>query len=208
MLDGDLVYKLLIFIPVLLVAISVHESMHALASYMLGDDSAKEGGRISLNPLRHIDPLLTVALPIVLLLAGLPPFGAAKPVYVDMTRVKFEEFGGAIIAVVGPLSNLVMAIIAAVLLSSFESLQSGIAADILYISILFNIGFFVFNSIPWPPLDGSRVLYAFAPRPLQNFMDMIEQQGIFGLIIFMLLLFPFIQPLISGLVSSITSGLL
>ncbi len=203
---NNTVYTLLIIIPLILIAISVHEMMHALASYLLGDDTAHEAGRISLNPIRHIDPFLTVLLPILLVLAHQPPFGAAKPVMVNFNRVKWGEFGGAIVAAVGPLSNLVMAVLAAVALHIFA--PTGAVYDFLGYAVILNIGFFVFNSIPWPPLDGSRILYAFAPRPLQELMEGIERWGIMGLVLFLLLFYPLLSPLVSSLVQKLSAGLL
>lgn len=204
---SETVYTLIILIPVLLVSMSIHEMMHAFSADKLGDDTARIMGRISLNPLRHIDPFLTVALPALLAIAGAPIFGAAKPVQVNFNRVRYGEFGGAIIGGVGPLSNLVLALISAGLLHAF-GLASGLAYDILFMSIVVNIGFFVFNSIPWPPLDGSRVLYAFAPRPIQEFMEAIEQFGLMGLVLFMLLFFQFLSPVITNIIRILAGSLL
>lgn len=199
---------LLIVIPVILVAISVHEMMHALVAYWLGDDTAYEGGRISLNPLRHIDPFLTVLLPAVLLLAGQPAIGAAKPVMVNPQRIRWGDYGGAIVALAGPLINLAMAALAGFLLHSLNPEIYSTLFYILYYAVVINIGFFVFNMIPWPPLDGSRLLYAFAPRPLQEVMDVIECWGLLGLVIVFLFFFPLISPLINELVTSLTRGLI
>lgn len=204
----DVVQTLIIVIPVLLISMAIHESMHGLAGLWLGDDTAQAEGRISLNPLKHVDPVLTVALPILLAVLGGPIFGAAKPVNINMLRVRYGAFGGAIIGMIGPLSNLVIAIVAAFLLRNVEALQTGFALQAMLVTITLNIGFFVFNSIPFPPLDGSRLLYAFAPEPVQRFMDMIEQQGFFAFILFMLLLYPVIGPLMSNLTSMLTTGLL
>jgi Zn-dependent protease len=203
---NNTVYTLCIVVPILLFSISLHESMHALVGYWLGDDTAKHQGRISLNPLRHVDPFLTVLLPIILVLSHLPVFGAAKPVQIDFRRVKYDEFGGALIGAAGPLTNLVIAAIAALILNTTMP-SSGLAQNILAYTIVINIGFAVFNLIPWPPLDGSRVLYAFAPRPLQEVMDSIERMGFTGLIIFMLLFYQFISPFIGNLIEKLTSGL-
>src|SRR3990167_10786757 len=100
---------IIILLPILLISLSVHETMHALASFWLGDDTAAEGGRVSLNPIRHIDPYLTVLLPLfsVVLLGSI--IAIAKPVIINPNRLKYDDFGSAIVAVAGPLSNLVLA---------------------------------------------------------------------------------------------------
>jgi Zn-dependent protease len=110
------VQTLVITFPIILISMSIHELMHALVSDRLGDDTARSMGRISLNPLRHIDPILTIALPLLLAITGGPIFGAAKPVQVDFRRLKYDEFGGALVGAVGPLTNLVLAIISALAL--------------------------------------------------------------------------------------------
>ena len=182
------VLGLVILLSVLLISMSVHEMMHAFTSNWLGDDTARIMGRVSLNPLRHIDPFFTVALPLLLLLSGSRfLFGAAKPVQVNFSRLKYGEFGGAIVGMVGPLTNLLIAIIAAVLFNELDPASGTAVYSIFQITIVLNIGLFVFNSIPWPPLDGSRLLYAFAPQPLQEFMQSIEGFGIMGLALFMFL---------------------
>jgi Zn-dependent protease len=140
-------------------------------------------GRLSLNPLKHIDPLTTVALPIITLILFKFPILAARPVPFNPNRVKYEEFGGAIVAAAGPLSNLVLAVIGALLMHVATNVAF---FNFLTIFITLNVGIFIFNSIPIPPLDGSRVLYAFAPEPLQEFMQQIEPYGLF--IVFALVL--------------------
>lgn len=188
----DIVFLILIAVPILVFSIAFHEMTHALVSDKLGDDTARHMGRISLNPLRHIDPLTTVVLPLALLLIGAPPIGAAKPVPFNPHKIKFEEFGVALVAIAGPLSNLVLALIFGSLLN--VSNLNGLFELIAKVGLSINVGFFVFNMIPFPPLDGSRVLYAFAPTPLQKVMETIESFGFMSILIFMFVLFPFIQP--------------
>jgi Zn-dependent protease len=101
---------------------------------------------------------------------------------------------------------LVIGVIAALILRSIN-VTSSLEYDILGYTVLINIGFFVFNSIPWPPLDGSRVLYAFAPRPLQEIMESIERMGISGLIVFMFFFYYFLSPIVGNLIEKLTSGL-
>lgn len=185
MFGGEItLVQILIIIGVLLVAMSVHEAMHAFVGFKLGDDTAAEEGRISLNPLKHIDPFLTIILPAITLIVAGAPILAAKPVPFNPENVKWEEFGAALIAAAGPLSNLALAILGAVVvrLVGPDILSIGLLGDILGIFIALNVGLFVFNLIPIPPLDGSRVLYAFAPEPLQRVMEQIEPFGFFIII--------------------------
>ncbi|HEX5395214.1 MAG TPA: site-2 protease family protein [Candidatus Saccharimonadales bacterium] len=200
---SDTTLALLIALPVLFASMTLHELMHAVAADWLGDPTARLMGRISVNPIRHIDPVLTILLPLLLILGGSPiVFGAAKPVQVNFSSLKYDEFGGAIVGMIGPLTNLAIAVVAALIFN-----LAGPTGELLYkilgFTIMINIGFFVFNSIPWPPLDGSRLLYAFAPRPLQKIMEQIESFGIAGLIIFILLFYSLIDPLSNVMISLI-----
>ena len=193
----------------ILVSMTLHEAMHAFASHWLGDDTAKLEGRLTLNPLSHIDPFTTVILPLMLAAIGAPPFGAAKPVPFDPRNVKFGEFGAAIVGVAGPLTNLFLAIVAGLLLRISAPGSDGVLFNILLTFIIVNISFFVFNMIPFPPLDGSRLLYAIAPDPVRDVMERIEAMGFVAVIFFMILFYtflsgPFVQVI--GYVVSLVSG--
>lgn len=193
----------IIVVAALVVSITVHEMMHAFTAHWLGDDTAHEQGRVSLNPLRHIDPFLTIVLPIVsYLLVGIP-FLAAKPVPFNPSRVKFDEFGAALVGLAGPLTNLILAVIAGTLLRVFGVGMSTMLFDALRIFTQLNVALFVFNMIPIPPLDGSRVLYAFAPEPVQEVMAQMERYGIF--IVFALV---FAVPAFSTILININQAIL
>jgi len=181
----------LILLPVLLLSMSLHEMMHAFASDWLGDDTARMMGRVSLNPIKHIDPIFTVAVPLLMLLSGGPLFGAAKPVQVNFRRLRYGEFGGAIVGMIGPLTNLVVAAAAALIFNAVQPEFGTVTYGIFQITIELNVGLFIFNSIPWPPLDGSRLLYAFAPRAVQEVMESIERAGMIGLVFFIFIFFEF-----------------
>jgi Zn-dependent protease len=184
MLGSLTVTDILILIGVILVSLTIHEMMHALVGFKLGDDTAAEEGRISLNPLKHIDPFMTVLLPIITIVVFQTPILAAKPVPFNPERVKWDEFGGALIAVAGPLSNLVLAVIGG--LAANFVVESSLLANIVATFTIVNVSLFVFNMIPIPPLDGSRVLYAFAPDPVRRVMEQLEPVGlflVFGLIL-------------------------
>ena len=186
------VQGIVILLIVLLFSMSIHEMMHAFAADWLGDDTARLQGRLTINPVAHIDPIFTVALPLLLLLshAGFL-FGAAKPVQVNFNRLRYGALGGAIVGAVGPLTNLFIAAVAAILFNHYQPAQGTTAYSIYAITIMLNSGLFIFNSIPWPPLDGSRVLYAVAPRPVQELMESIERMGVVGLVIFVFLFYSF-----------------
>jgi Zn-dependent protease len=195
MLPGLSAVDILYILVTMIFSLSIHEAMHAFVGYKLGDTTAQDEGRLSLNPLKHIDPFTTVLLPMITLILFHVPILAAKPVPFNPSRVKFNEFGGALIAVAGPLSNLVLAIIAAFLLSSINA--AGPIADFLDIFTVLNVYMFIFNILPIPPLDGSRVLYAFAPESVQRFMRQIEPYGLF--IVFGLVLTGILTPLLTNL---------
>lgn len=169
--------QLVFMLVSIVLSLSLHEAMHGFAAHWLGDDTAKREGRLTLNPLAHIDPFMTVVLPIITLLIFHVPFLAAKPVPFNPDRVKYDEFGGAIIAAAGPLTNLVLAFLGAVLLQA--TAPGSLFAEALGLFTSLNVVLFVFNLLPIPPLDGSRVLYAFAPEALQTFMRNIEPYGLF-----------------------------
>lgn len=195
----DNLQLIIILLPVLLVSMAVHELMHALTSDWLGDPTARLMGRVSFNPIKHIDPVFTVALPVLMLLSGGPLIGAAKPVQVNFSRLKYDEFGGAIVGMVGPITNLAIAVIGALVFNATQQTvySTGWFYDLLRITIELNVGLFIFNSIPWPPLDGSRLLYAFAPRPLQEVMESLERTGWLGIIIFILIFQEFGGPILN-----------
>lgn len=197
------VLGLVVIIGTLAISITFHEFMHGYIAFMLGDNTAKYSGRLTLNPLKHIDPLLTVAMPLLLWLAGAPPFGAAKPVPFNPSRLRNGETGMAMVSLAGPLTNLVLALLAGAVLRL--GVISGTGFEVLLLFVVVNLGFFVFNMIPFPPLDGSRVLYVLAPEPVRQFMRTIESAGILGVGLFIIVGFPLIGPLIGQAISVLLS---
>jgi Zn-dependent protease len=190
----------------ILFSMGLHEAMHAFTAHWLGDPTAKDLGRLTLNPFKHIDVYMTLLLPVGLILLGLPPIFAAKPVPFNPMRVKYEEFGAALIGAAGPFTNLLLATAAAGILRIIE-LPLGLT-NFGLIFVMVNIAFFVFNMIPLPPLDGSRLLYAVAPEPLQKLMYQIESMGFMFLIVILVLLIHIIGPMIVYVSNSILDILL
>jgi Zn-dependent protease len=190
----DIVY-IGIVIGVILLSMTLHEAMHAFMGYFLGDDTAKREGRLTLNPIKHIDPFLTLLLPIVLAIVGLPIFGGAKPVPFNPDRVRYDEWGAALVAIAGPLTNFVIAFVASgvlILTTGSVSIDGTLLNQVLGTVVMVNLGFFVFNMIPLPPLDGSRVLYALAPEFVRRGMEALERMGIIVIFAIVLIASPFI----------------
>jgi Zn-dependent protease len=165
----------------ILIAIPLHEAAHGLAAWHLGDDTAHRQGRVTLNPLRHIDLFGTIALPVMLLLAHVPfIFGYAKPVPVNFQRLRHPRRDMVLVAAAGPAMNILLAVISAGLIHlayMLPDFASEWAVDTLYVSILLNLILAVFNMIPIPPLDGGRVAVGLLPRALAQPLARLERFG-------------------------------
>jgi Zn-dependent protease len=171
----------------LLLALTVHEAAHAWAAFQLGDPTAKLQGRLSLNPAVHIDPIGTVALPLLAFATGAPIIGWAKPVPVDGRYLKHFRRDFMWIALAGPASNLLLAVLASFVLRGLPLLPMSVGSIALVEPLfefasrffLVNVLLACFNMIPVPPLDGSNVVAALLPPRLAYQWDQIRQYGIF-----------------------------
>jgi Zn-dependent protease len=171
----------------LLLALTVHEAAHAWAAFQLGDPTAKLQGRLSLNPAVHIDPIGTVALPLLAFATGAPIIGWAKPVPVDGRYLKHFRRDFRWIALAGPASNLLLAVLASFVLRGLPLLPMSVGSIALVEPLfefasrffLVNVLLACFNMIPVPPLDGSNVVAALLPPRLAYQWDQIRQYGIF-----------------------------
>jgi Zn-dependent protease len=167
-------------LPVLL-AITLHEAAHGFVAWRLGDDTAYRQGRVSLNPLRHVDPFGTIVLPALLLLTtGRILFGYAKPVPVHFGRLRNPRSGMVLVAAAGPATNLALALASAALIHLVPILPEAArewAWRTLAISINLNVVLAVFNLLPLPPLDGGRVAVGLLPRSLARPLARVEPYG-------------------------------
>ncbi len=213
MLDSNLSTAQLILISIIpvLFAIVLHEVAHGWAAYKLGDRTAMMLGRLSLNPIKHIDPIGTILVPAILILTVNFAFGWAKPVPIDWRNFKNPKRDTALVAIAGPAANLVMAIGWGLIAAITTILPDNFAQPMLnmaFIGVFFNVLLMVFNLIPVPPTDGGRIAVSLLPAPAGNLLSKVEP---FGLILLLLLIFTgvlwqFIIPviqMISGLIFSL-----
>jgi len=187
LLSPQVIRSIILFVPMLILCLSIHEWAHAKAADMLGDATPRYMGRLTLDPMAHITVMGTIVLPCVALVTGLPLFGWAKPVPVDMRNFKKQRTGMAIVAAAGPASNLILAtLMAAILAIMNHQYQTGVmelkaaggvagaAVEMLILGVQLNAFLAFFNLIPLPPLDGSRVLQGFLGHQGAATIDRME----------------------------------
>lgn len=197
----DIIFSIL----TLIMSVVVHEVSHGWVANYLGDPTARLQGRLTLNPLPHIDPIGSVLVPLLLFFtnAGVM-FGWARPVPVNPYNLR-GKYGEAIVAVAGPLSNIAIAVLFGLLIRLGGALPDSFL-HMATLAVIINIVLAIFNLVPIPPLDGSKILFAFLPYHLQNLREALERWGFFIVLIFIVFLWQFLTPII-GLVFSILTGI-
>lgn len=181
---GYFIELFLFVLPTVLIILTLHEFGHAYSAYLMGDETAKREGRLSLNPLRHIDPFGLLALIFF-------KFGWGKPVPVDFLALRNLRWGMVVVSLAGPFMNFITALLLSPLLKLMNSsvvMLSGFSyfIDLAYYVIMYSIFLGIFNLIPIPPLDGSKVLFAMSKRPQRFLFD--DTMNWFGMIFLILLI--------------------
>ena len=211
---ADFIPALLIAALPILFAIIAHEVMHGVIALQLGDDTALRAGRLTLNPISHIDPFGTIFLPVILMFLHLPVFGYAKPVPVNFSRLRSGRTGMMEVAAAGPLTNFVLAIASAFALRGILRFAGGawqapIVVPLAYMmkySVLVNIALGVFNLFPLLPLDGGRVLTGLLPLPAARAFARTEPYGF--LILLVLLYTDSVEAVINPIINTLARMLL
>jgi Zn-dependent protease len=193
-MEADTIYRIASWLVPLVVAIVFHEVSHGWVAHAFGDPTAKQQGRLSLNPIRHVDPIGTVGLPLILALSGAPVFGWAKPVPVRANRMRNPRLHMMLVALAGPGMNFLLGFAAALgllITSQFEAPQ--FLRDNLLNFLAINVFLAVFNLMPLPPFDGGHVVEGLLPRSAARIYRKLAPFG-FPLVIFLLLILPMIAP--------------
>ena len=193
-MDISFIFKIIVF----LYSVIIHEVSHGLMAQSMGDTTAKNAGRLTLNPIPHIDLFGSILLPAMLFLGGSPVlFGYAKPVPYNPANLNDRKWGPAKVGLAGPLANIILAVLFGLALRFLPfSLHTSILPQLLEYSVIVNLGLAIFNLIPIPPLDGHWLLLTFLPERFAKFKYFILQYGFILLLIFIFFFSHLLSPLI------------
>lgn len=198
--------ELVVVILVLVGAMVLHELAHGVVALWLGDETAKNEGRLTLNPLAHVDPVLSILMPLVMLVMRMPVFGGAKPVPVNQDNLKGKEYGMALVALAGPLTNFLLALVAFLVGHWTGWIKMEVGELVIGQIVMINLGLMAFNLLPIPPLDGSRILYALMPDGIRTMMQRMEESGWMMMVIILLVSSAGFSTVIMKIISTVLRG--
>ena len=201
--------QLLVPFVILIASLTFHEAAHAWTANQLGDPTAKMLGRLSLNPAVHVDVIGTIVFPLIAIVSGIPLIGWAKPVPVDMRNLKHPRRDFAVVALAGPVSNLILAAIGTVVFKSIygpDVSNSGVVVDAVFMFVGLNVLLAVFNMIPIPPLDGGNVLMGVLPESMAATVDRLRPWGF--LLLYALMLSGVLSAIMAPVFRLVRSALL
>ena len=197
-LNSETIYWILFAVPTILIASTVHEYAHGWAAFKLGDPTAKAAERLTLNPLKHIDPIGAVSMVLF-------RFGWSKPVPINEYNFEKRELGTALTALAGPVSNMLLALLGGLL--NWVIRPDGILFVILFVFVSINISLAVFNLLPIPPLDGHKIVRALLPKKIRYYWEKMERYSVFIILLFILPISP-LSAWTSNLLSAVLSKIL
>ena len=190
-------------IAVLVMSVVIHEVSHGYAAEILGDPTARLQGRLTLNPLKHLDPVGSIIVPLLTSLSGFT-FGWAKPVPYNPYNLRNQKWGELAVAAAGPLANIFLALVFGLLIRFAGATLSAAFVNIAAVIVVINLVLAIFNLIPVPPLDGSKILWAFLPERFRKIRESMERYSFLLVIIVVFAIWQFLSPVIAQLFSLIT----
>lgn len=193
------ILSLIFYFVVIIPSAIIHEYAHGFAAFSLGDNTAKYAGRLTIDPRAHVDMFGTILMPLLLFFAsgGNFMFAYAKPVPYNPYNLRDQKWGPALVGLAGPMANFMLAVCFSYMYRFFGGTP---ASPFFYVIVVSNISLMIFNLLPIPPLDGSKILYAVLPSSAYRFKNWLERYGFFVLLFFVFFLFDLLNPIIFGLV--------
>ncbi len=192
-------------IAILILSVVIHEVSHGFVANILGDSTARHAGRLTLNPIKHLDPMGSFVVPMLTYFGGGFIFGWAKPVPYNPYNLRDQKWGEAKVSVAGPLSNLLVALVFGLILRFVAGIPPA-PAEILHLIVYLNLVLAVFNLVPIPPLDGSKILFSILPYHMRHVQDFMERYWLVFIGIFIFFVSGILSPVVAYLFRLIVGG--
>jgi Zn-dependent protease len=203
MIDIDILF----YLAILIMSVVVHEVSHGYAALLLGDRTALLAGRLTLNPIRHLDPVGSFLVPVVTYLSTKMMFGWAKPVPYNPYNLSDRKWGEAKVALAGPAANFALALVFALLLRLFAPYWQELGvSNVFYMIVVINVFLGFFNLVPVPPLDGSKLLFSLLPYQHRHIQEWLERYSLILILVFVFFLWDFVAPFVLSVAHLLVGG--